>query len=173
VSGYFFLTENPRKYKQVKLIELELHAIPDFRRKLHNNSHDSPNSLVMEEFTDDDDLTFKLFRKTSDLGSDIFVSSTNPQLLQTKEKSIFLDRSVIMTCILYALLGYLYTILDNVFPLWSMQEISAGGLGFSTRSLGIANSMAGGMTVLIQLFIYHRVADKLGLIRSINILDIC
>ncbi len=42
------------------------------------------------------------------------------------------DRQVLLTTSLYGVLGLIYTISDEVFPLWAMAEKSEGGLGFST-----------------------------------------
>jgi len=150
--------------------------------KVPNSDDESHNSLLQnnEEFKKEkEEIVFKLFRRNlsvfiSNVNESkeplaVEASSTTPNLILEKEKSIFRDRSVITVCSAYALLGFIFTMLDEVFPLWSMQDVSVGGLNFTTNSIGIANSIAGLMTVMIQLFIYHRVANRLGLIRTFRI----
>jgi len=82
------------------------------------------------------------------------------------EKSIFKQREVWRVCILYSILGFTYTIHDEDFPLWSMTDASIGGLNFTTNQIGFTNGITGLAVILIQLFIYHRVATKLGLIAT-------
>ncbi len=78
-----------------------------------------------------------------------------------KKYSPFKDRWVLVTTGMYALLGFIHTIFDEVFPLWCMADVSKGGLGFQTFEIGITNGAGGLSVVMMQLFIFHRIAKRL------------
>jgi len=81
-------------------------------------------------------------------------------------KELLTDRLVIMTCSMYAILGFYCTLYDEVMPLWVLQDVSTGGLGFSPQDIGIMNCIAGVSTILMQMFIFHRIATRFGLIHT-------
>jgi len=89
-------------------------------------------------------------------------------ITKTIEKlNIFKERlAVKKTCIMYALVGFIYTMLDELFPLWTVLAQNQGGLDFGTDQIGITNSVGGVAIVIIQLFVYKPFAKKLGLIRA-------
>lgn len=92
---------------------------------------------------------------------------------------ILKDPNVLKTCIMYAILGFYQTIFDEVLPLLMLAgsfsffidflDVSKGGLDFSTTSIGIAGAFGGLTIVTVQAFIYHRVANKLKLVRTFRL----
>jgi len=84
--------------------------------------------------------------------------SNSPSLSPTSKRkkkagrgvAILRDREIVMTCSMYALLGFASTMFDEVWPLWVIAPVTPyGGLGFTLTDIGIANAIGG---VSISLF---------------------
>jgi len=80
-----------------------------------------------------------------------------------KDWSILRDHVASLACWVYALLGWIYIMLDEIFPVWSINKVEDGGLNFLTKDIGTVSAIGGVAIVIIQLFIYHRIANKFGL----------
>jgi hypothetical protein len=57
-----------------------------------------------------------------------------------KRQSVLKNYYALKTCFMYTLLGVTFVLFDEAWPLWSMADVSAGGLGFSTDNIGITNA---------------------------------
>ncbi|EFA78584.1 hypothetical protein PPL_09236 [Heterostelium album PN500] len=87
---------------------------------------------------------------------------------------LFRDKPVMTSCIAYALLGFVYTIFEEVFPVWSPisktidsdgNVIGGGGLGFNSKDIGIIQSAAGFFALFVQLLVFAPLAKRFGLIK--------
>jgi MFS family permease len=83
--------------------------------------------------------------------------------------TILKDLNVIKTCLSFGIIGFAYTISDEILPLWSMASIEEGGLGFNTSDIGMMNAISGAGMAIMQLFIFHRIAKKLSLIKTLRL----
>eukprot|EP01121_Diplochlamys_sp_Union-15-3_P010263 TRINITY_DN2872_c0_g1_i1.p1 TRINITY_DN2872_c0_g1~~TRINITY_DN2872_c0_g1_i1.p1 ORF type:complete len:539 (-),score=39.89 TRINITY_DN2872_c0_g1_i1:44-1660(-) len=81
----------------------------------------------------------------------------------------FLSADVFRVCLMYTILGFAYTLFDEMLPLWIILPPDKGGLLFSTSQLGIVNAMTGIGVILVQLFVFSRVATLIGLIQTFRI----
>jgi len=77
---------------------------------------------------------------------------------------VLLDRTVQLTCWLYAILGFIWVIYEEVFPLWSLNAPQSGGLSFTQRDIGIIQAGGGVFTLTFQIFMYPHIAKKLKLV---------
>ncbi|GAM28807.1 hypothetical protein SAMD00019534_119830 [Acytostelium subglobosum LB1] len=83
------------------------------------------------------------------------------------------DKPVLWSCIAYSLLGFVFTIFEEVFPVWSSSVktvdnngnyVSGGGLSFSSRQIGLVQSAAGFFALFIQLLVFAPLAKRFGLL---------
>ncbi|EGC30056.1 hypothetical protein DICPUDRAFT_41990 [Dictyostelium purpureum] len=77
--------------------------------------------------------------------------------------------SVMYSCIIYALLGFLFTIFEEVFPNWNTGIITGGGFGFSSSNIGTVQSSAGIFALVIQTFVFPKMVSYLGLLKSFRV----
>lgn len=123
--NWFFLEENPRQSREYKLVETELESDPEWRK---NKSEEEDSNSLLE------DSKFKIFRteSASDLKGEtglpmhIVISSTTPNLLKAKERSIFKEKGVITTIAAYSAVGFVYTGIFSIFKLKFKLKISFG-----------------------------------------------
>jgi len=193
IGAYLYLTENTifLEYKDKLQQDIEL-------EKIHENSQQSvPNETGQEynETTDKDKMlisvketpeqikrnrsaVFKLVHQISlfiHLKDNKEMPIKNPTQLPlvtprtAKRVSIFKEKLAMKSCTLYALIGFTFTMLDELYPLWVILDQAQGGLGFTTDQMGITNSIGGVAVVTIQLFVYKRIAKKLGLIKTFRL----
>jgi hypothetical protein len=78
--------------------------------------------------------------------------------------AVLRDRVVILICLQYALLGFLWVIFEEVFPLWSVTEQQYGGIGLSQSNIGVIQSIGGAFTLIFQIFLYPSLAKRLSLV---------
>eukprot|EP01133_Synstelium_polycarpum_P012364 gene12364-14504_t len=98
----------------------------------------------------------------------------NPRSL----RMLFKDRPIMFSCMAYALMGFVFTIFEEVFPVWSPISkeldsngniVGGGGLGFNSKEIGIIQSSAGIFALLIQLLIFAPMAKRFGLITCLKV----
>ncbi|KAK5581681.1 hypothetical protein RB653_001718 [Dictyostelium firmibasis] len=91
---------------------------------------------------------------------------------------LYKDKPVIYSCLTYAFLGFMFTIFEEVFPNWSPVKrvydpttgiTSGGGFGFSSSNIGTVQSSAGIFALIIQLFIFPRVVNSIGLLKAYRV----
>jgi len=83
-----------------------------------------------------------------------------------KSYSVFTDKWALATTNLYASIGFVYTMLDEILPLWAVLDFSQGGPSFSTTQIGIALGLNGISNIIIVLFIYPALAARLGAVKT-------
>ncbi|KAF2073135.1 hypothetical protein CYY_005551 [Polysphondylium violaceum] len=90
-------------------------------------------------------------------------------------KDLYKDKIVIYACVSYAFLGLMFTMFDEVFPVWSpiprirdpeTGQVSGGGFNFESRQIGILQSCAGAFALVIQLTVFPNVVAFLGLLKT-------
>ncbi len=64
----------------------------------------------------------------------LFLSHLQPADLQPADKqslyrAVFRNRAAVLSCSLYAILGFVHTMLDETIPLWLIASVSNGGMG--------------------------------------------
>ncbi len=74
------------------------------------------------------------------------------------------DRVVILACLCYAILGFLWVIFEEVFPLWSINDVQYGGIGFTQSDIGLIQSIGGVFTLLFQIFMYPILAKRFSVL---------
>ena len=73
-----------------------------------------------------------------------------------------LCRPVLVTVLSYVLLALQTIMYDGIYHLWCATPVKFGGLGFSTKEIGISLSCAGGFTLFWQLFVYPKTQRRFG-----------
>eukprot|EP01132_Coremiostelium_polycephalum_P003076 gene3076-3845_t len=130
------------------------------RRPAHGMRRDESFLALVEEEQDlqDDEL------EEEDLAIE------NPRTL----KELCFDKSVLNSCIAYAVLGLIFVIFDEVFPVWSplVRRIdpitgkpSGGGFGFNSKDIGVLQSCGGVFALFIQLLILPYLASRFGMLK--------
>lgn len=88
----------------------------------HDELHKS-NGVTTNQLETKLRKAYKVMFSNADSSIPLQMTSTSPELLKVLQGSIYKDRAVIMTCFAYTLTGFIYTILDEVYPLWSITDI--------------------------------------------------
>jgi sugar phosphate permease len=91
------------------------------------------------------------------------ISEDDVRVMQSKSwrmPEVIRDRVVILACLCYAILGFLWVIFEEVFPLWSINDVQYGGIGFTQSDIGIIQSIGGVFTLLFQIFMYPVLAKR-------------
>jgi hypothetical protein len=110
------------------------------KNEISSNSED----MVVETFIEDDPETaLSLNELNTNANQSNNQNKTRlKQITRTCFKScnvkslvpdVLCDRTVQLTCWLYAILGFLWVIYEEVFPLWSLNSPESGGLSFTQR----------------------------------------
>jgi MFS family permease len=68
---------------------------------------------------------------------------------------------------IYGVLAFCWLSFDSAFAIWSMRDLSAGGLSFSAYETGLALSAGGAGMLLFQLFVFVPLERKLGTWKSL------
>ncbi|KAF2073825.1 hypothetical protein CYY_004852 [Polysphondylium violaceum] len=85
---------------------------------------------------------------------------------QHKEVSVFKDKLILKTTILYAIVGFIFTMYDEGFPIWAMAPVSAGGLSFTARQIGATGAIGGVTVVIIQVLLIKPMTKKYGILKT-------
>ncbi|KAN0009059.1 hypothetical protein ACTFIU_008950 [Dictyostelium citrinum] len=173
-------TEKQQQQKDLNQIDQEINID-------QSSSSSSPNlkpSLsIFEDMALTDNNTHFLKRSYSKLKLKFFKSKDDYKMLGTKSNdntnssmmeseeleestNIFKDKSIMKTVLIYAIIGFIYTMLDEVFPLWAFTEASKGGLSMNSGTVGVCGIIGGVSVICIQLFIIKPVTRKFGIIQS-------
>ncbi|EFA78366.1 hypothetical protein PPL_09017 [Heterostelium album PN500] len=80
--------------------------------------------------------------------------------------SIFKDKLILSATMLYAAVGFVYTMYDESFPIWSLAPIKHGGLSFTSKDIGICGAIGGVSVILMQVFVVKPISQKIGIIRT-------
>jgi MFS family permease len=80
------------------------------------------------------------------------------------------DRSVLIVISCYGLVGFIYTALNEVFSLWAMSYVRAGGLDMDTNEIGIVFAISGVFLLPVNMYLYPIVDDWLG---SLTVHQVC
>jgi len=79
------------------------------------------------------------------------------------------DRGVIVSILSFAVFGFIYVVIDEVFPLWAMTPHDKGGLNFSSSQIGLSWTIGGVSLVIYQAFIYFRLAQRFGPLNCLRV----
>lgn len=78
--------------------------------------------------------------------------------------AVFRIRQAMLTTTAYALLGFMFTMFDEVLPVWLMSCVSVGGLEFGTFRTGIVAGLLGVMNLVVLLSVYKPIVQRLNMI---------
>lgn len=76
--------------------------------------------------------------------------------------------SPLASCVIYCLIGMSQTGIDEVLPLWILLP-PPYGLAFTTMEIGILVGLCGTFIILIQIFAYKPLVNKIGLLWTFRI----
>ncbi|EGG17024.1 hypothetical protein DFA_08005 [Cavenderia fasciculata] len=137
---------------------------------------------IQDEDGVDDDADLERADDLPQLGSSIEMQSDGEdEDLSENPRSVYeliKDKPVIYSCLVYALLGFMFTIFEEGFPVFApitrtinpnTGEPEGGGYGFSSRDIGILQSTAGIFAFFIQTFVFPPIAKWLGLVKSFRL----
>eukprot|EP01132_Coremiostelium_polycephalum_P003810 gene3810-4740_t len=99
-------------------------------------------------------------------GNDKKEETTKEMVDPRYETNVFKNKLVISTTILYTIVGFIFTMYDEGFPIWAMAPLVVGGLGFSTKEIGISGAIGGSLVVVIQVVIVKKFTNAFGLIKT-------
>lgn len=83
--------------------------------------------------------------------------------------SLMKDRGVLFACLIYGILGLMFVFYEEVLPYWCFLKVEDGGMAFSSTDVGLVNSSGCVLGMLFQMFIYPRIANKVGLLKAFAI----
>jgi Na+/melibiose symporter-like transporter len=78
-------------------------------------------------------------------------------------------RAVLVTILLYSVHAAVWLCFDEVFAVWALQTVSAGGLAFQEKSIGLAHAISGVGMLFLQLFAYPALDKAVGSRRAFQI----
>ncbi|KAJ1917224.1 hypothetical protein IWQ60_007842 [Tieghemiomyces parasiticus] len=79
--------------------------------------------------------------------------------------SIALSGDPLRCTIGYAAVSFFTLFIEEMFPIWAATPFDNGGMGMSTRAIGIALSVSGLFVVYLQLYLYPKVQNAWGALR--------
>ncbi|KAJ7523035.1 hypothetical protein O6H91_18G035400 [Diphasiastrum complanatum] len=82
--------------------------------------------------------------------------------ISKKDRSILLDRNVLLSSFCYSMIGLIFIITDELFPIFGAASTSVGGLGLSSSALGLILGEGGVVLFLYTLLLYPIVARNIG-----------
>jgi hypothetical protein len=80
--------------------------------------------------------------------------------------SVLKDKYALWACLNYALIGSFMIFDAEIWPLLTVLKPSSGGLGFTTREIGIAQATTGISFMITSLFLQTRITNKMGFINA-------
>lgn len=78
-------------------------------------------------------------------------------------------REVRLGVLLYGLGALASTLCAEIFPLWVVTTPEDGGLGYSAGHIGVSTMICGVLTLAVQLLLYPRLAEHLGVARMFRL----
>lgn len=140
-------------------------------------SNSSSKSLPTFPTTNDDsgDATSKEEDENSNElpAKDLEENKTKPSPKQPSfldsTKQLFRDKLVVLVILLYTCISFVSILFDEVFSLWVVTSPANGGLGWKSDQLGIALAITGAFLLLFQFFIYPKINNRFGIIRTFQI----
>ncbi len=82
---------------------------------------------------------------------------------------VFGYKTALKTTSAYAILGFAYTFLDELMPVWLMSDVAVGGLSFGTKGTGFLNGLLGICSLVVLMTFYSPVARRVGMIKAFRI----
>eukprot|EP01105_Mastigella_eilhardi_P017667 TRINITY_DN4069_c0_g1_i1.p1 TRINITY_DN4069_c0_g1~~TRINITY_DN4069_c0_g1_i1.p1 ORF type:complete len:579 (+),score=107.38 TRINITY_DN4069_c0_g1_i1:26-1762(+) len=87
----------------------------------------------------------------------------------SRAKAFVFDRENIIpvfVCLLYSLVSFTQTAIFSILSVWLMAPLASGGLGFTTKQIGICFALSSVSNVMLVAFLYVRIVRLLRLVRS-------
>jgi MFS family permease len=156
--AYFFLPETLKKEEESQ--ELSVYKL------VENEEEKGENSLKESSLVESEQLN--LSNSTTPLEDNLIVESgeeieSKPKSRLGKLLSLIRENKLIIVVVWgYMMISLIFTMYDEVFPLWALTDTNAGGLGFMTNQIGTVFMLSGIYLVLFQLFIFKRLANRFG-----------
>jgi MFS family permease len=97
------------------------------------------------------------------------LSAKAQRLPKPRIADVFTNRVALMTTGGYAVLGFGFTFLDELMPVWLMSQVSVGGLNFDPQSTGFFNGLLGVFALVVLATLYTPVARRLGMTKTFRI----
>jgi hypothetical protein len=76
------------------------------------------------------------------------------------------SRKVVLSCLLYTLLGMCVSAMSDVLPLWALLPIDQGGFSFDSTEMGLLILAGAPVQILLQVFVFSRLVKRLGFLRT-------
>lgn len=76
------------------------------------------------------------------------------------------SRKVMVSCLLYTLLGMCVSALSDVLPLWALLPLDGGGFGFDSTQMGLLVLAGAPVQILLQAFVFDRLVRRFGFLRT-------
>ncbi|KAI9289241.1 major facilitator superfamily domain-containing protein [Umbelopsis sp. AD052] len=94
--------------------------------------------------------------------------SPTPTIHESERKPTFreaITRPVILASTAFGCIALHGVFYDELYSLWLSTSRNNGGMGFISKEIGASLAVAGFMTLIVQLFIWPRLAGKFGILR--------
>eukprot|EP01112_Ceratiomyxa_fruticulosa_P019085 TRINITY_DN618_c0_g1_i1.p1 TRINITY_DN618_c0_g1~~TRINITY_DN618_c0_g1_i1.p1 ORF type:complete len:585 (+),score=111.21 TRINITY_DN618_c0_g1_i1:372-2126(+) len=85
------------------------------------------------------------------------------------QKPIWKDKNLLLVCALYSVLGFIWAMWDEVFPIFAFTDLKYKGLQFTSTDIGITGATAGVFSILFQTFCFTPIVKKWGLIKTYKV----
>lgn len=76
------------------------------------------------------------------------------------------SRKVVLSCVLYTLLGLCVSALSDVLPLWALLPLDGGGFAFDSTEMGLLVLAGAPVQILLQAFVFDRLVRRFGFLRT-------
>ena len=76
------------------------------------------------------------------------------------------SRKVVLSCLLYTLLGMCVSAMSDVLPLWALLPLDEGGFSFDSTEMGLLVLAGAPVHILLQLFVFSRLVKRMGFLRT-------
>eukprot|EP00126_Sphaerothecum_destruens_P011306 Sdes_comp20892_c0_seq1m18023 len=78
-------------------------------------------------------------------------------------------RNMLITTLMYSWTGFLYSMIEEVIPLFSKLSIAKGGLAYTTQQLGVQMTIQGASMIFVTLGCLSMILRKIGVRQSLRI----
>jgi len=85
------------------------------------------------------------------------------------EETFWRNKFTILSALAYSLVGFVWTMFDESFPLLALAPTVVGGLDAGSREIGIIGAMNGVIVVFVQLGLYRPVVNRIGFLNSFRL----
>jgi len=88
---------------------------------------------------------------------EVYLQSTWTQI-----KYLLSKKEIFLCCLLYGTNAFVQLTTTEIFPLWVVTSKIDGGFSFDTNKIGMATSITGPITIILQLLLYPMLVERYG-----------